>query len=304
LPATLSLVKRACGWFSLFCRNAGAYLVSVMRNDPFLPEGDAPRDWAWAALLAAWDGGDNLRVAELAERWLEGHPDDRDVHLWAADGLAAARCLEAAADHLQAILDVDPTDAKVVARLGHLRFRGGEMEEAERLFRAALALRDDLADTHYGLALVAEQRHDYAAAERAFTTAHHLDPDAFPLPVRLTDRDLDHCLEAAVGELPEDLRAALDTVAIVVQDLPDVASMRAVEPPDPELLGLFTGPTHGERYAGVGDRVPTIVLYRRNLERLSRDPDHLMEEIVTTLYHELGHYLGWDEEEVARRGLE
>jgi len=56
--------------------------------------------------------------------------------------------------------------------------------------------------------------------------------------------------------------------------------------------------------AAVGDMVPTIVLYRRNLERLSRDPDHLLEEIVTTLYHELGHYLGWDEEEVAQRGLE
>jgi len=276
----------------------------MTRDDPFLPEGDAPRDWAWAALLAAWDGGDNLRVAALAERWLEGHPDDRDFRLWAADGWAAERNLEAAAYHLQVVREQDPGDAEVVARLGHIRFRGGEVDEAERLFREALALREDWGDTHYGLGLVAERRHDYVAAERAFATANRLDPTDFPLPVRLTDREFDHCLTEAVQELPADLHAALEAVAIVVQDLPDEESMQAVKPPDPELLGLFTGPTHGERFASVGDMVPTIVLYRRNLERLSRDPDQLMEEIATTLYHELGHYLGWDEEEVARRGLE
>jgi len=276
----------------------------MMRNDPFLPAGDAPRDWAWAALLAAWDGGDNVRVAELAERWLEGHPDDREFRLWAADGCAAERDLEAAADHLRAAREQDPADAEVVARLGHIYFRGGRIDEAEHLFQEALALRDDWGDTHYGLGLVAEQRRDYVAAERAFTTAHRFDPASFPLPVRLTDREFDHCLKEAVRELPPDLHASLDSVAIIVQDLPDEESMRAVEPPDPELLGLFTGPTHAERLAAVGDMVPTIVLYRRNLERLSRDPDHLMEEIVTTLYHELGHYLGWDEEEVAQRGLE
>ncbi len=292
------------GRFSLSGGGAAAYRVAVMRADPFLPEDDAPRDWAWAAVLAAWDGGDNLRVAELAERWLASHPDDRDFHLWAADGLAAARHLEAAAGHLRAVLAGDSRDVEVVARLGHLCFRGGEIDEAERLFRDALALRDDWADTHYGLGLVAERRHDYVAAERAFATAHRLEPDGFPLPVRLTDREFDHCLQEAVEALPADLHAALESVAIVVQDLPDAESMAAVEPPDPELLGLFTGPTHGERYAGTGDIPPTIVLYRRNLERLSRDPGHLMEEIATTLYHELGHYLGWDEGEVARRGLE
>ncbi len=275
-----------------------------MRSQRFLPEGDAPRDWAWAAVMAAWDGGDNLRVAELAERWLETHPGDRDFHLWAADGYAAARNLHAAADHLRALLAADPGDVEAMTRLGHVRFRAGEMEAAERLFRDALALRDDWADTHYGLGLVAEQRRDYVAAERAFTTAHRLDPAAFPLPVRLTDGEFDHCLSEAVQELPPELQAALESVAIVVQDLPDETAMRVVEPPDPELLGLFSGPTHGERHATTGEMVPTIVLYRRNLERLSRDPDHLMEEIATTLYHELGHYLGWDEEEVARRGLE
>ncbi len=275
-----------------------------MSGNRYLPESDDPRAWAWAAVLAAWDGGDNVRVAELAERWLATHPGDRDFHLWAADGWAAARHLDAAAGHLQRLLELDPEDAEVLARLGHVRFRAGRFREAEGLFERALALRDDWADTYYGLGLVAERRRDYVAAERAFAQAHRLDPEGYPLPVRLTDGEFDHCVREAVQDLPPELQAPLESVSIVVEDLPDEESMRAVDPPDPELLGLFTGRTHGEYGAGLPEMPPTIVLYRRNLERLATDPAHLMEEITTTLYHELGHYLGWDEEEVARHGLE
>ena len=43
---------------------------------------------------------------------------------------------------------------------------------------------------------------------------------------------------------------------------------------------------------------PTIYLFQRNLERYAADRDHLREEIRTTLFHELGHLLGLDEDEV------
>ena len=40
----------------------------------------------------------------------------------------------------------------------------------------------------------------------------------------------------------------------------------------------------------------------RNIERVSIDAEELREEIGVTLRHELGHYLGLDEEEIARTG--
>jgi len=275
-----------------------------MHTEQTLPDPDSPREWAWAALTAAWDGGDYPRVAELAEHWLASHPNDRDFHLWAADGLGMEREVSAAADHLQTLLDADPDDAEVMARLGHLYFRNGDMAGAQALFDRALAIRDDWADTHYGLGLVAERRRDFVAAERAFATAHRLDPNGFPLPVRLTDREFDRCVREAIDVLPPEFQEELESVSILVQDLPDDESMRAVDPPDPELLGLFSGPSHMDQLSGgPPDLPPTIILYRRNLERLANDPHHLMDEIVTTLYHELGHYLGWDEDEVERHGL-
>ncbi|HEX9592617.1 MAG TPA: metallopeptidase family protein [bacterium] len=269
-----------------------------------LPDPSSPRDWALEALTAAWDGGDYPRVAELAEHWLASDPQDRDFHLWAADGLGMERRFKVAARHLQVLLDADPEDTEAMARLGHLHFRSGRMSDAESLFERALTIRDDWADTHYGIGLVAERRRDFVAAERAFTTAHRLDPNGFPLPVRLTDGEFDRCVQEAIDVLPPEFQEQLESVSILVQDLPDDDSMRAVDPPDPELLGLFTGPNHMDQLAGGPPALPpTIILYRRNLERLASDPHHLMDEIVTTLYHELGHYLGWDEDEVGRHGL-
>jgi predicted Zn-dependent protease with MMP-like domain len=50
---------------------------------------------------------------------------------------------------------------------------------------------------------------------------------------------------------------------------------------------------------GVGGELPpTIHLFRRNLERIATDADDLAEQITITLYHELGHYLGMEEDEL------
>jgi predicted Zn-dependent protease with MMP-like domain len=48
----------------------------------------------------------------------------------------------------------------------------------------------------------------------------------------------------------------------------------------------------------------SIVLYQRNLERAARDRRELVEEIRATLLHEVGHFLGLDEEELWQRGLD
>ena len=48
----------------------------------------------------------------------------------------------------------------------------------------------------------------------------------------------------------------------------------------------------------------SIVLYQKNLERYARGRAELIEQIGITLVHEVGHFLGLDEEELWERGLD
>ena len=95
-------------------------------------------------------------------------------------------------------------------------------------------------------------------------------------------------------------------MTLTVDDLPADSLLRAEQPPlDPELLGLFVGVPLSEQssFSPGGELPPGILLFKRNLERLALQPAELIEEIAITVYHELGHYLGLDEQELEDLGF-
>jgi predicted Zn-dependent protease with MMP-like domain len=51
--------------------------------------------------------------------------------------------------------------------------------------------------------------------------------------------------------------------------------------------------------------LPRIRLFLMNLWQWAGQEEHdYRDEVGTTFLHELGHYLGWDEDQIAQRGLE
>jgi predicted Zn-dependent protease with MMP-like domain len=107
--------------------------------------------------------------------------------------------------------------------------------------------------------------------------------------------------------LPPELLSHLADVVIIVQDLPqrDVLVDDESEAITPSVLGLFIGRNLREQSVfNPPDIPPTIFIYQRNLERLCQTHDELVHEIFLTLYHELGHYIGLEEEDLEARGLE
>jgi predicted Zn-dependent protease with MMP-like domain len=72
-----------------------------------------------------------------------------------------------------------------------------------------------------------------------------------------------------------------------------------------DLLGLFDGLAYNEEPAAQDATPPQIFLYLENiLDYTEGDPALFREEIRLTYLHELGHYLGWDEDDLAARGLD
>ncbi len=46
-----------------------------------------------------------------------------------------------------------------------------------------------------------------------------------------------------------------------------------------------------------------MLLFKKNLEKLCRTRDELLEQIQVTVKHEIGHHLGLDEDDLDRLGL-
>ncbi|HEY8993456.1 MAG TPA: metallopeptidase family protein [Lacunisphaera sp.] len=109
---------------------------------------------------------------------------------------------------------------------------------------------------------------------------------------------------AAQKRLPPDVRAAAETVPVCYEPFPNDAIQE--EGWEPDILGLFVGHEHGGELRD--DSVPLppqILLFLENLWDYAEGDETLYrDEVRLTYLHELGHYLGWDEDEIARRGLE
>jgi predicted Zn-dependent protease with MMP-like domain len=104
----------------------------------------------------------------------------------------------------------------------------------------------------------------------------------------------DH-VRAALDELPPHIAAALDNVAVVVED---------ENPEDPDLFGLYHGIPLPERGDVSGQLPDKISIYRLPLEESFPDPDELEDEIRITVLHELAHYFGLDEDKIGELGYE
>ncbi len=97
------------------------------------------------------------------------------------------------------------------------------------------------------------------------------------------------------ADLPEKVGACLDETPVFFERRPvddDVA--QGIEP---DTLGLFDPGTDAAP-------LPHIRLWLENIwDYAEGDRQIFVEEVRTTLLHEIGHLVGWDEEDVEDRGL-
>lgn len=108
---------------------------------------------------------------------------------------------------------------------------------------------------------------------------------------------------AAQRRLPPEIRALARGVAVHYERVagPDLIA----EGFEPDILGLFTGAPHGTELAQDLPAPPQILLFIDSLWDFAADDlDVFRDEVRITYLHELGHYLGWDEDELAARGLD
>jgi predicted Zn-dependent protease with MMP-like domain len=106
--------------------------------------------------------------------------------------------------------------------------------------------------------------------------------------------EFEDLVSAALDEIPPELSRLMTNVVVLVQDDP---------PPGEDLLGLYEGVPLTERdswYAGV---LPdTITIFRNPILRICDSPEDVVDEVRTTVIHEVGHHFGIDDDALHELG--
>jgi predicted Zn-dependent protease with MMP-like domain len=128
------------------------------------------------------------------------------------------------------------------------------------------------------------------------------------LVVAVNPSEFERLVEEALDSLPERFASLLDNVVVVVEEEPSASDLDVLHDDDHdpdhdhshgELLGLYRG-TPMTRRSYDSFRMPDhIAIFRGPILRVSRTRDDAHRQIRETVIHELGHYFGLSDAEMA-----
>ncbi|MBU6310584.1 metallopeptidase family protein [Patescibacteria group bacterium] len=111
----------------------------------------------------------------------------------------------------------------------------------------------------------------------------------------MTYEEFEQLVVHALAQVPEKFARQMKNVAVLIEEGED----------DGELLGLYQGVPQSERGGdyGIGMTLPdTITLYMRPIATEAAESGLSVEQVIQdTLWHEVGHYMGLDEDAVHKR---
>ncbi|MCA8963077.1 MAG: metallopeptidase family protein, partial [Planctomycetes bacterium] len=304
---------------------AGAHVTHYLHDDGHrLPPDAVVKITEWLGQRGFDRGRQEAAQIQSAWRALEdGHPERAleliREHLTRPEETEA--WLVAAASHLE--LEEFPAAADLLERLGQ-RSLDGDTEYLRRSYLgqalyflgrpsealdaiAPLEPQDPIerANLEWWMGLCHDHLGKSMRADEHFQRAQRLDPQGAPAPLEISIDEVEEIVAEVSESLPGRLGEVFEEVPVVVQDLPPRDVIRKSEGRlHPDTLGLYSGSSLIDRSVfNTAEFPPTIYIYRRNLERFATSPEDLREQVRVTLLHELGHHLGYDEEDLDQLGL-
>jgi predicted Zn-dependent protease with MMP-like domain len=122
--------------------------------------------------------------------------------------------------------------------------------------------------------------------------------------VRFSEEEFADLVREAIRSLPDDFRRRMENIAVDIQPLADERTIREMELDSPwQLLGLYRGVPLPDRHVEAPWMWPDrIVIYQRAIENATRNRDEAVEQVRTTVLHEVGHFFGMDEDDLEELG--
>ena len=123
---------------------------------------------------------------------------------------------------------------------------------------------------------------------------------------RVSSKEFDDIVIDALERLAPEFYERLqgENVDIVVEQEPtDLKLAELGLKPDEALFGLSEGVSLADGGSHASTLPAKITIFQRPIEESVDRRADLDEEVLRTVWHEVGHFLGFDEDEVAEMGL-
>lgn len=118
------------------------------------------------------------------------------------------------------------------------------------------------------------------------------------MPYHVSKAEFNALVEQALSELPPPFDQYIEEVAIEVREKPSRSMLKDLEMEEDELLlGLYHGRPRTDRHVEDGPALPDVIfIFQEDVELASDSRDDLIEQVRTTVLHEIGHHFGMSEE--------
>ena len=116
----------------------------------------------------------------------------------------------------------------------------------------------------------------------------------------MTPADFEQLVNDGVKAIPQKFLDLLDNVAIVIEDAPTWAQLAKMRiKPGWTLFGLYEGVPQTKRGNPYALTLPDkITIFRLPIEQSASDPEAVKEIVKNTVWHEVAHHFGMDEQQV------
>ncbi|HEX8523006.1 MAG TPA: metallopeptidase family protein [Tepidisphaeraceae bacterium] len=121
---------------------------------------------------------------------------------------------------------------------------------------------------------------------------------------RVSKQKFGQLVEEALAEVPEVFAAFLEEVPVEVRDRPTRRQLESAGTRKGDLLlGLYVGRPRTQRNVEDSGAMPdAIYIFQDSIEQVVSSEEQLVEQVRTTVLHEIGHHFGMSEKDLEELG--
>ena len=118
----------------------------------------------------------------------------------------------------------------------------------------------------------------------------------------MTEREFEKLVREGLSAIPEKFVRMLKNVAVVIAEEPTREQREVAELEENEtLLGLYEGIPQVKRDGGYFGVLPDkITIFKKPILEAAETPEEIREIVKDTVWHEIAHHFGMEEDEVSR----